>query len=220
VTTFGETSVLTTAHGLGSNVIYLFGPYSPASDGTLTDLAWYNKGGGAGTDPAKIFCYLDSAGAPGALKAVTAEFNTDGGSAGWEIHAVVTPVAILASAAYWIGAGTSAGSSDVFEATESSGGNLAYKSGAYASPPDPFGTPTGTLSWRGSTYGIYTAGSLPTADFTGTPLSGSSPLSVAFTDTSTGEGGSPTFLWQKNDGSGWVNFAGTPTAQNPTETFT
>jgi PKD repeat protein len=34
----------------------------------------------------------------------------------------------------------------------------------------------------------------PTADFTGTPLSGSSPLSVAFTDTSTNEGGSPTFL--------------------------
>jgi hypothetical protein len=59
----------------------------------------------------------------------------------------------------------------------------------------------------------------PTADFTGTPLSGSSPLSVAFTDTSTNEGGSPTFHWEKNDGSGWQDFAGTPTAQNPTETF-
>ncbi len=57
----------------------------------------------------------------------------------------------------------------------------------------------------------------PVADFTGTPLSGTAPLSVAFTDTSTN---TPTsWLWEKNDGSGWVNFAGTPTVQNPTEVF-
>jgi len=57
-----------------------------------------------------------------------------------------------------------------------------------------------------------------TADFTGTPLFGSSPLEVEFTDTSTG---SPTsWFWEKNDGSGWVPFEGTPTAQNPTEDFT
>jgi hypothetical protein len=59
----------------------------------------------------------------------------------------------------------------------------------------------------------------PVADFTGTPLSGSSPLSVAFTDTSTGGAGT-SWHWEKNDGSGWQDFAGTPTAQNPTESFT
>ncbi len=56
----------------------------------------------------------------------------------------------------------------------------------------------------------------PSATFTGTPLSGAGPLSVVFTDGTTG---SPTsWLWQKNSGAGWVNFA-TPTAQNPTEIF-
>lgn len=58
---------------------------------------------------------------------------------------------------------------------------------------------------------------VPTANFTGTPLSGNSPLPVAFTDTSTNV---PTsWLWEKSDGSGLVDFAGTPTSQNPTETF-
>lgn len=57
----------------------------------------------------------------------------------------------------------------------------------------------------------------PVADFTGTPTSGSSPLEVVFTDESSG---SPTsWLWEKNDSGGWVEFDGTPTEQNPTETF-
>jgi PKD repeat protein len=55
------------------------------------------------------------------------------------------------------------------------------------------------------------------ANFTGTPLSGNASLSVVFTDASTG--GPSSWLWEKNSGSGWVNFAGTPTAQNPTESF-
>lgn len=58
----------------------------------------------------------------------------------------------------------------------------------------------------------------PVADFTGVPTSGAAPLSVAFTDSSTN---TPTsWLWEKNSGSGWVNFSGTPTVQNPTESFT
>lgn len=62
--------------------------------------------------------------------------------------------------------------------------------------------------------GLVTA---PAADFTGTPLSGTTPLSVTFTDASTN---TPTsWLWEKNSGSGWVNFAGTPAVQNPTESF-
>jgi len=58
----------------------------------------------------------------------------------------------------------------------------------------------------------------PVANFSGTPLSGNAPLSVVFTDASTN---APTsWLWEKNSGSGWVNFATSPTAQNPTESFT
>ena len=57
----------------------------------------------------------------------------------------------------------------------------------------------------------------PVAAFSGTPLSGTAPLTVTFTDASTN---TPTsWLWEKNDGSGWVNFDGTPTAQNPSEDF-
>ncbi len=65
--------------------------------------------------------------------------------------------------------------------------------------------------------GSSAAGQTPVADFTGTPTSGTFPLSVAFTDTSTN---TPTaWAWSKNDGSGEVPFSGTPTVQNPTEVF-
>lgn len=55
------------------------------------------------------------------------------------------------------------------------------------------------------------------ANFSATPLTGAAPLAVTFTDASNNN---PTsWAWKKNNGSGWVDFAGTPTAQNPVETF-
>jgi hypothetical protein len=67
-------------------------------------------------------------------------------------------------------------------------------------------------------FAALTASAAPVADFTGTPLTITSGQTVTFTDASTN---TPTsWLYEKNDGSGWVNFSGTPTAQNPTETFT
>lgn len=59
----------------------------------------------------------------------------------------------------------------------------------------------------------------PVAAFSGTPLSGTSPLSVTFTDASTN---TPTsWLWEKssNGGSSWSNFSSGDTSQNPTESF-
>ena len=56
----------------------------------------------------------------------------------------------------------------------------------------------------------------PVAAFTGSPVVGTRPLSVTFTNTSTF---AASYSWEKNDGSGWVPFAGTPTATNPTESF-
>ena len=65
---------------------------------------------------------------------------------------------------------------------------------------------------------IVTITDAPVAAFSGTPLSGITPLSVGFTDASTN---SPTvWSWEKNSGAGWVAFAGTPTAQSPTESLT
>lgn len=63
------------------------------------------------------------------------------------------------------------------------------------------------------------SGTAPVADFTGTPLSGSDPLDVTFTDASTN---TPTsWWWEKsaNSGSVWSSFSNTPSSQNPTETL-
>lgn len=65
--------------------------------------------------------------------------------------------------------------------------------------------------------GLIHVGEKPTAAFSGTPLVGSDPTDVVFTDESLN---TPTsWHWEKNDGGGWVDFAGTPTVQNPTESF-
>src|SRR5262245_19370731 len=51
----------------------------------------------------------------------------------------------------------------------------------------------------------------PVANFSAIPTSGNTPLTVAFSDASSN---SPTsWLWEKNDGSGWSTFS---TSQNPT----
>lgn len=57
----------------------------------------------------------------------------------------------------------------------------------------------------------FVAASAPSADFTATPLTGTAPLLVTFTDTSTN---TPTsWLWDFGDGA-------TSTSQNPTHTYT
>jgi PKD repeat protein len=61
---------------------------------------------------------------------------------------------------------------------------------------------------------VSSAGVKPVADFTATPLSGTGPLTVAFTDTSTN---SPTsWTWSYRNGTVWRQFAIT---QNPAFTF-
>lgn len=58
----------------------------------------------------------------------------------------------------------------------------------------------------------------PVANFTGSPLGGTTPLSVAFTNTSQGAG--LTYLWQKYATlGGWTNFTSGATSANPTESF-
>ncbi len=64
--------------------------------------------------------------------------------------------------------------------------------------------------------GYFTATTPPVADFTGTPLSGTAPLPVTFTDTSSN---TPTsWKWEyKNATVGWTEFGSN--ARNPTFTF-
>lgn len=67
---------------------------------------------------------------------------------------------------------------------------------------------------RHFTFAITNA---PVAGFTGTPLTGAVSQAVTFTDTTLNT--PTTWAWEKNSGAGWVAFAGTPTVQNPVETF-
>jgi len=61
---------------------------------------------------------------------------------------------------------------------------------------------------------VTTGGTGPTANFEGTPRSGTAPLTVKFTDASTlGTGSSPDWLWNFGDGA-------TSTARNPSHTYT
>lgn len=72
--------------------------------------------------------------------------------------------------------------------------------------------------YNGGSGWPYPLAPFPTvAAFSGAPRFGAPPFSVTFTDQSSR---SPTsWAWEKNNGSGWVPFAGTPTAQNPVEVF-
>lgn len=54
---------------------------------------------------------------------------------------------------------------------------------------------------------------VPVASFTGTPTSGTDPVSVTFTDASTDP---VSWLWERNSGSGWSTFS---TSQNPVQSF-
>lgn len=85
--------------------------------------------------------------------------------------------------------------------------------------PQP-GTCWAANSW-GNTWAANTwADTNVVANFIGSPTNGFTPLSVAFTDLSTGA--PDTWHWEKSSdgGSTWADFAGTPTAQNPIESLT
>jgi PKD repeat protein len=72
-----------------------------------------------------------------------------------------------------------------------------------------------TPSTRWDAILAFNSVSAPGADFTASPLTGTTPLSVTFTDASTNN---PTsWLWERNDGSGWATFS---TSQNPSASFT
>jgi PKD repeat protein len=72
-----------------------------------------------------------------------------------------------------------------------------------------------TPSTRWDAILAFNSVSAPGADFSATPLTGTTSVSVTFTDESTG---TPTsWLWERNDGSGWATFS---TSQNPTASFT
>ena len=135
------------------------------------------------------------------------------------------------------GGGSSAGTAAAGTSTTTGAGAIAPTGGGDGGSGSVSGTATAGTSPGGGGGGTilgtaangavgkvvltYTAGSpAPVAAFSGTPTSGTAPLSVAFTDSSTN---SPTsWLWEKSSdgGSNWSNFDSGHTSQNPIESFT
>ncbi|MCQ1537749.1 hypothetical protein FTO68_01915 [Methanocalculus taiwanensis] len=77
----------------------------------------------------------------------------------------------------------------------------------------------GNLTSYGSTTVTLADATTLTANFTGTPRTGTTQITTQFTDLSTGGTAPYTYHWQYNrNNAGWVNFT-TPNAQNPSQTF-
>ena len=179
--------------------------YTLASASTMSELhGWF----GGGTGQPRIVIYADSGGAPGARLAYTNQLPCT--SPDVELSQTGFSVSLPAGS-YWIGWHFSgSGSGNAY--TDTDGEHQGYTFGAGSTPPDPFGTPNITGTNRISCWAVVTAAaSPPVAAFSGTPLSGEAPLSVAFTDASTN---SPTsWAWTFGDG-------GTSTTQNPSHNYT
>ncbi len=109
--------------------------YTLASSGTLTELHGYFRNSGGGSN-AKVVLYADSAGLPGAKKAVTSSvaITTDP----QEIIQTGFSVALTAGT-YWVGFIVDGSTVLMPFGTGSYQGILSGAS--FATPPDPFGTP-------------------------------------------------------------------------------
>lgn len=177
---------------------------------TLQELhALVNPGSGAGNTYV-IHAYAETSAAPGALVAYTSPIVLSGSGATVEISQTGLSAA-LSAGNYWLGVTftTNQGNCRCFN---SGGTLLAILGGATVSPPsDPYGA----WDFSGvnilSVWAVTVAAAAPVADFTGTPLTGSAPLSVAFTDSSSN---TPTsWAWTFGDGT-------TSTSQNPSHSYT
>lgn len=126
---------------------------------------------------------------------------------------------IVVGIAEWItgNSGTQAsGWTERLDHTSAASGSLIYamEKAQASAGASPTAQPTGDTSAQSWTFAVAVkapAVVTPVADFTGTPLTGVTPLSVTFTDTSTN---TPTsWAWTFGDG-------GTSTSQNPSHSYT
>lgn len=135
---------------------------------------------------------------------------TGGGAA--EFTLALPGTAAAPNGVYWVGFHLKLGSGpQLWYAT--TGGTMAYGTPSYAAGlPSPYNeTNTNSVNDVRVAADCATPSVAPVADFTGTPTSGTTSLSVTFTDASTN---SPTsWAWDFGDGA-------TSTSQNPTHSYT
>jgi|SRR5215471_1886380 len=133
-------------------VVALSGPYPITEDGTVTDLYFYAVPGSS-DQHIRLCLYVDSAGSPGNLVAVTAEILLPAFSAAGWVHGPASG-SLLNGQSYWVGPWTNEGSDYKYDT-----GTLDYKAITYSSvsnPTSPFGTPDGSVGQKSSAYVAYT----------------------------------------------------------------
>lgn len=181
---------ITTLHTRVSDIV---------SSGALFRLAVYASDGPSG-NAGSLLCY-------------TANLATTGGSFADVSGNPNTPTTLTNGVAYWIGLHFGSNNVALGQVSAASVSRLIQTGATFASgAPNPYTTTPGTGS--SPQFCVWLVGAppvvVPVANFTGTPLTGTEPLSVTFTDSSTN---TPTsWAWTFGDG-------GTSTAQNPSHSY-
>jgi PKD repeat protein len=185
-----------------------------AAGSTWTALRALCAGGSSSTVLKLRLCiYNDLAGSPNVLLD-SGEITVPQGSGAAEYTVALSAAAAASNGVYWVGVHlNTTGGPSTFRGPAAA--VMAYGPRAYTSGlMSPFNETAADSTWDLRVAADATsppAAVTPVANFTGTPLTGTYPLSVAFTDSSTN---TPTsWAWTFGDG-------GTSTAQNPSHSYT
>jgi hypothetical protein len=152
MSTFGKTNVGGTTDTMPTSYIQVFGPYSPAENGTLESMSLYTNATGI---TFKMLVYADNGGTPvgGALIDKTGDVASVAGD--WATGNVLTGIAVFAGTNYYIGImqnGTISGKAD----TDATKTNYYKGSQTYGTEPDPFPSSPSTDTLIKSLYATYT----------------------------------------------------------------
>ncbi len=152
--TFGKTTV-GASWGTDGNGYKSGCKFTLPEEGRVTKLTGHVRGLAGGPQVRKGVIYADSAGAPGALKGVTAEVSiAASAAAAWVDLSFATPVD-LAAGDYWLGFHTGGNNNASDSAYDTLTDGLQYNFNAYADgATDQFGTSTGDPQER-SIYATY-----------------------------------------------------------------
>jgi hypothetical protein len=153
--TFGNTSV--SGAGTASMTAGYFkgSKFTLAEDGTVTKFTAYVAGAGTNNQAVKISCYIDNAGAPGALKGCSNEVTiTAAQAAGWQDFTISSFA--LTAGTYWLGYFAGATEAGANSYRQTTGGVHATCADSYPTPANPAAAPDGTGTRNYCIYATYT----------------------------------------------------------------
>jgi PKD repeat protein len=175
--------------------------------------AWIS-GGSSGQTRVWLMIYDDLSNSPNHFVGGSM-ITVANGAAAAEYTVTLPGTADATNGSYWVGFWIENGAGGPVPWYATSGGTMAYGNPGFNATiaPDPYTESgvNGVNDIRVAADATTAAAVTPVANFTGTPLTGTEPLAVTFTDSSTN---TPTsWAWTFGDG-------GTSTSQNPSHTYT